>query len=86
MKFLGDWCHLRENITLCLAAISAPDMLKLVACYQSYIVRYVNKNVKYHKFDDGTFVVSFEGFEEVAIIFFFIFVIVICETDIISMG
>ena len=42
--------------------------------------------MKYHKFDDGTFVVSFEGFEEVAIIFFFIFVIVICETDIISMG
>ena len=62
--------------------ILAPDMLKLVACYQSYTVRYI---YKHHKFDDGTFLVSFAGFEEVAIIFFFIFVIVICETEIISM-
>ena len=69
-KFLGDWCHLRENITLCFAAILALDMLKLVACYQSYTVRYIYRNVKHHKFDDGTFLASFEGFEEVAIIFF----------------
>ena len=52
-------------------------MHKLVACYQSYTVRYIYRTVKHHKFDDGTFLVSFEGFEEVAIIFFFIFVIVI---------
>ena len=76
-KFLGDWCHLRENITLCFAAILAPDMHKLVACCQSYTVRYIYRTVKHHKFVDGTFLVSFEGFEEVAIIFFFIFVIVI---------
>ena len=43
-------------------------------------------DVKRHNFDDGTFLVSYEGFAELAIIFFFIFVIVICETDIISMG
>ena len=40
---------------LCFAAILAPDMLKLVACYQSYTVRYIYSNVKHHEFDDEAF-------------------------------
>ena len=53
---------------LCFAAILAPDMLNLVACYQSYTVRYIYTNVKHHEFDEA-FWVSFMGFEEVAIFF-----------------